>query len=178
LTNRATPLLFAKRVRKRDQESNSADEDDVEKLIRERQISRLYPGIKADDLIKDEVLGDVVLPDFEAFGTKRTPSAPLTPTELKSKALLRGLTDALNPQPENPRPSDDFFDKGPGLLVKQSVFACCALAALWEVYLGSPFFDRKAPMVSIVQVLEGAPLTSAPTRAESPTAKLVNKLLE
>ena len=92
---------------------------------------------------------------------KKLAGAPASPgEEAPVERVVKLIGAILNTPvaPEKVRASDDFFDKGIGLLVKKSVYACCVLLVLWEVYLSSPAFDRKAPMISVEEALVGYPV--------------------
>ena len=92
---------------------------------------------------------------------KKLAGAPASPEEeAPVERVVKLIGAILNPPvaPEKARASDDFFDKGLGLLVKKSVYACCVLLVLWEVYLSSTAFDRNAPMISVEEALVGYPV--------------------
>eukprot|EP00613_Pedinella_sp_CCMP2098_P004793 CAMPEP_0171606076 /NCGR_PEP_ID=MMETSP0990-20121206/7552_1 /TAXON_ID=483369 /ORGANISM="non described non described, Strain CCMP2098" /LENGTH=168 /DNA_ID=CAMNT_0012168853 /DNA_START=240 /DNA_END=746 /DNA_ORIENTATION=+ len=70
--------------------------------------------------------------------------------------ILEGVGRIINPpKTENSKPSEDFFDRGLGLLVKNSVFACAAALIFWEFYIASPLFSRELPMLSFEEALGG-----------------------
>jgi hypothetical protein len=99
------------------------------------------------------------------LGPKGKKAVAVPPEEQSPvERVFKTLGAVLNPPlaPEKARASDDLFDKGLGLLVKNSVYACCALLVLWEFYLASPVFDRKVPMLSIEEALVGYPVPAKP----------------
>mmetsp|Transcript_63631 Transcript_63631/g.143536 ORF Transcript_63631/g.143536 Transcript_63631/m.143536 type:complete len:261 (+) Transcript_63631:147-929(+) len=123
-------------------------------------------GLDLDAFIVEEPLsssGD--LPDLEnRVGTERKPKAAAAagPGQSKEedgpkiKEVVEMLGKALNPPAENPdRFSNDLFDKGPGLLFKRLIYALGVGLVFWELFLSSPFFDRKAPQISIQEMVQG-----------------------
>jgi len=173
-----------KRVRKRKDTggssggdgSEAAFDEEVDALVRKRKVTKIFrDGPDLETFIVEES-SDVELPSFEDTLAKKggpsTPSAarpaPVQAAPEEEEPLvgevLRGIQEALFPaESKNPKPSDDFFDMGLGLLVKRSVYACAAAAFLWEIYINSPMFGRKLPRPSIEEALVGYPIEKQAT---------------
>jgi hypothetical protein len=74
---------------------------------------------------------------------------------------LQGLRAKIAPpKPANAKNSDAFFDYGVGLATKNAVYTLVAVSILWEVFINSPFFERKSPILTLDQ-FAGASLESA-----------------
>jgi hypothetical protein len=125
-----------------------------------------------------EEASDVDLPDFDSpIRTRR--SQPVPESEYESSGLdkvLGVIGRAINPpKADNAKPSEDFFDRGLGLLVKNSVFTLAAGLFFWELFLASPFFDRKLPRISMEEALVGAPIERAQPAASESGAGVKNE---
>jgi len=163
---------------------------EVAELLKNRNRNAGFNGLDLNAFISDDNEGiqQTRLPDFDDVKARRAARAkdgssglgptgqkeasPLVPPEDQSpvERAFKTLGAVLNPPmaPEKARASDDLFDKGLGLLVKNSVYACCAFLVLWEFYLASPVFDRKVPMLSIEEALVGYPVPAKPGVAGKP----------
>ena len=84
---------------------------------------------------------------------------------------LRGALETLNEKPLGPngRELSDAFDYGIGALVKNAVYIIGAVFVAWEIFINSPFFERKLPNI-------GAGLDDPTLVAPAPTGAS-NKLV-
>jgi len=110
------------------------------------------PDLDVESLIVDEP-GKLFGAPIEDIVKKKRPSPKRAPPEAPAigDALKRGVDSLGGTKPEDP---SDAFDYGLGGLIKQTVFVLSAALILFDLYLNSPLFERRAPPPIVTAVTE------------------------